>query len=171
MKTVRILSHLLYACSIVLALGYGATALYSMAVLMLKTPQFVLLSEGQRFAILFPFSSSNFLRGENIPQQMISMVSLIGLYGMFFYLVSRVFAIFREHKWFTKQGIMRLRYFMYANLTLPSIVYVAHRIFWEVESPAGMLVALHALLGVFAFFIAAIFEQGLHLQNEQDLII
>ncbi len=171
MKTVRIISNVLHACSLFLAVGYCATALYAMIVLTLKTPQFQLLNEGRRFAILFPFSTKNFLLGENIGAQMVSMVSLIGLYGLFFYMVSTVVAIFREQKWFTKQGMMRLRYFTYANLTIPAIVYATHRIFWEVESPAEILVALHALLGVFALFIAAIFEQGLHLQNEQDLII
>lgn len=171
MKTVRFVANILYGAALILAVGYGTTALYSFVVIIAKTPQFMLIENGRRFVIMYPFSSVGFLTGQNALAQIASMVSLLGCYGLFFYVLSEVFDIFRKERWFTEQGITRLQVFYRGNFTIPVAMYFLHIVFWEVETPAGMLVALHALLGVFTFFIAAIFEQGLHLQHEQDLII
>ncbi len=171
MKTVRIVSKILHVVALVLSVLYLATSLYSCVVLTLKTPQFSIIDGGRRFKIVYPFTDTAFLLGENTVAQMTTMVLLIGLYGVFFYLISNVFRIFSGQKWFTEQGINRLRWFYLSNFTVPITVYALFKTFWAVESPAELLVALHGLLGVFTFFIAAIFEQGLHLQNEQDLII
>ena len=40
----------------------------------------------------------------------------------------------------------------------------------EASFDAWNIVGLHLLLGIFIFFMAAIFNQGLKLQDEQDLI-
>ena len=44
-------------------------------------------------------------------------------------------------------------------------------IFSIIDEGVFVLVLLHAILGIFAYFIAAIFQQGVQLQTEQDLII
>lgn len=171
LKTVRILSKILYAASLFLAVGYCSTALYSVVLFVFKTPQFRIIEDGRRFQMLFPFSDVVFMRGENTFGQMATMVVLIGLYGLFFAFLSNIFDIFRREKWFTKQALMSLRVFSIGNIIAPIAAYLFVVAVWETESPAEMLVALHALLGVFTLFLAAIFQQGLHLQNEQDLII
>ncbi len=171
MKTVRFIAHILYGAALILAVGYGLTALYSAVVIAFKTPQFTVIDGGRRFAILYPFSDAPFLLGLNAFGQISTMILLIALYAVFFLLLSEVFQIFRADKWFTKRGITRLRAFYLGNFIAPSLAYLFCVLCWEVESPAELLVGLHALLGVFTFFIAAIFEQGVHLQHEQDLII
>ena len=41
----------------------------------------------------------------------------------------------------------------------------------QTEIDGIVLIVLHAIIGVFAYLIAAIFKQGLDLQNEKDLFI
>jgi len=43
--------------------------------------------------------------------------------------------------------------------------------FTAVDDSLIMLTTIHFILGVFAYFLAAIFRQGLNLQHQQDLII
>lgn len=170
-RTVRMVSRLLYGCTMMLAGGYMLTSLYVFAVVVLQTPELRVIDDGRRFAVMFPWTQVVFLRGEYSMGQIGSMVLLLGCYGVFFYLLSAIFHTFRQQRWFTEQGLQSLRWFYWANLLAPSVVYVAHRLWWQVEEPAEILVVIHAVVGVLAFFLAAIVQQGLHLQNEQDLII
>jgi hypothetical protein len=58
-----------------------------------------------------------------------------------------------------------------ANLTVPAMVTIIF-LFARIEiRDTVMLMFLHAVIGVFAFFMAAIFKHGLLLQEEQDLTL
>jgi hypothetical protein len=72
---------------------------------------------------------------------------------------------------FTQYGIGRLKGFYLANLIIPGATILLTSFFTEVDDTSVIFIALHFILGVFAFFLAAIFRQGVHLQNQQDLII
>ena len=55
---------------------------------------------------------------------------------------------------------------------MPSLTILLASIFaGEIEEGLEWVAIIHFFLGVFAYFLAAIFKQGLQLQNEQDLFI
>jgi hypothetical protein len=96
----------------------------------------------------------------------------IGFYGVFFLLLSNVFNAFKQPKLFTKYGVSQLKCFYLANITLPWLTILLASIFaGKIEEGLEWVAIIHFFLGVFAYFLAAIFKQGLELQNEQDLFI
>ena len=96
---------------------------------------------------------------------------MLFLVGLFFGLLSNVFKLFFQPKLFTQNGVTHLKRFYVANMILPTIALVLASVYTEVEELAIFFVVIHFFLGIFAFFLAAIFQQGVNLQNEQDLII
>jgi hypothetical protein len=96
---------------------------------------------------------------------------LLGLYTLFFFLVSNVFTVFTQSKLFTAYGIRQLKIFYLGNLILPLLSAVLVSLVYKIESPVEILVILHMLLGVFTYFMAAIFQEGYNLQSEHDLIL
>jgi len=67
--------------------------------------------------------------------------------------------------------VRNLRVFYLANLILPSFSLIISSVFVPIENVIIALVVVHFVLGIFAYFLAAIFKQGLKLQNEQELFI
>jgi|APTNR8051073442_1049403.scaffolds.fasta_scaffold01243_13 hypothetical protein len=171
MKLVRLLSSILFYLTRVLAWGYTATTLYAGVVLFFEPAALRLTESGTRFEILYPFTGTPFLLGDYHTVYFIEMLLGIGLYGLFFWLLSNVFNTFRQEKLFTPSGITRLTRFYVANLTVPSLVLVLLSFISQGNKAMIIIIALHAILGVFAYFMAAIFKQGVSLQNEQDLYI
>jgi hypothetical protein len=170
MKSVRLVSTILFYLSRVLAWGYGLSCLY--AGFCLATGICLQLNEtGTRFAVLFPFSGPPFLLGDFDGAFIFEMLLLLGLYGLFFWLLGNVFRTFSRPKLFTERGVRDLRYFYLGNWILPGLTTLVLAIVSGVGDVAQAFIVLHGLLGVFTFFMAAIFQQGLQLQREQDLII
>lgn len=171
MKLVKITASVFYYLVRVIAIGYLVTAFYTLIICTLKGPFFEKL-ENNRFAINFPFTSKHFLLGSEFTIKYVAeMVFGIALYGVFFYLLSGVFNAFKQKRLFTHFGIKNLKRFYIFNL----LVYPVFTIIWSAISVEdfpffGMVVA-HLIMGIFIFFINAIFEQGVQLQDEQDLFI
>jgi hypothetical protein len=92
-------------------------------------------------------------------------------YGIFFWLSSKVFKVFFQTKLFTEENILHLKRFFSYNIFFPLPIVIMASFFVEVESIIWGLVFIHFMLGIFCFFLANIFKQGLYLQNEQDLFI
>ena len=57
------------------------------------------------------------------------------------------------------------------NVFVPLPATALASLFVPVEGLIMGLVVVHLFLGAFTFFLAAIFTQGVNLQNEQDLFI
>lgn len=170
MKTVRIVSKALFVLTRLFTLGYFLSLLLS--ILAFSTGwSFNILNNNTRFQILFPFTNTPFLLGEYNSGFIYMFLLFFFLYTLFFWLLENVFRVFMQTKLFTKEGIRRLKMFYISNLSVPLLAIISLSVFYEVDPTAQVLVILHAVLGIFAYFIAAIFQQGLHLQNEQDLII
>ncbi len=171
MKSVKIIASVLYYLFKILALGYLVTALYTLINCSFQAPFFEKL-ENNRFAVNFPFSSKHFLLGSEFTTQYVSeMVLGIALYGAFFCVLSDVFNAFKQEKLFTHFGIKKLKRFYIFNL----IIYPVFAIIWSVitveDFPFLAMIVAHLIMGLFIFFMNAIFEQGVKLQNEQDLFI
>ena len=171
MNSVKIVATILFYLTRVLGFGYFAICAYSILAL-LTGWSLKIFKEGTKFAICYPFTDTNFLLGEyNISYIMIDFVMMLFLVGLFFWLLSNVFKLFFQPKLFTQNGVTHLKRFYVANMILPTLALVLASIYTEVEELAIFFVVIHFFLGIFAFFLAAIFQQGVNLQNEQDLII
>ena len=53
----------------------------------------------------------------------------------------------------------------------PILALMAKIVMGRIEEGLDIVAVIHFILGVFAYFLAAIFKQGLQLQKEQDLFI
>lgn len=170
MKSVRIISKILLIVSHLLAAGYLVSFLLS-AIALSTGWSFNLIEQNRRFEIYYPFTHKPYLLGEYNNGYILMFLLLLGLYTLFFFLVGRVFSVFIQPKLFTAYGIRQLRLFYLGNLVLPVLSVMVISLFYNVESPAEIMVTLHILLGVFTYFMAAIFKEGYNLQTENDLIL
>jgi len=171
MKLVRYISTVAFYLTRLIAAGYILTALYIILCVVFNLPTLQHLTDN-RFAICYPFTSEHFLLGAEYTAAYIAeMVLLIFLYGVFFALLSNVFKSFRPQKIFTIQGIRHLQWFYLINLLLFPLVFLILGIYSIEDYPYVAMITAHCIMGIFALFIAAIFEQGVNLQNDQDLII
>ncbi|WP_229738691.1 DUF2975 domain-containing protein [Parapedobacter pyrenivorans] len=170
MKRTKIVAKTLNIASRVLAIGYSATTLY--AGFCITTGIGTGLAEENLLHIFYPFTSKPFLIVENTPLYIIFSFFLpLGLYSIFFWLVSNVFGAFLQSPLFTSQNVVHLKRFYGFNLIVPALATVIASFFVPVEDFIIALIALHLILGVFIYFFAEIFNQGIGLQKEQDLYI
>ena len=88
---------------------------------------------------------------------------------MFLWLLSGVFHAFKQVKLFTAKGVVQLSRFYITNLLVPFLFLLLFLLFRNEMSDLLRIILLHVIIGVFAYFMAAIFKQGLLLQEEQDL--
>ncbi len=170
MKTVRFVARCLLAFSRVLAVGYALSFLLSLVALS-SGWSLNLFAENRRFEILYPFTRVAYLLGEYNQGYILMFLLLLGLYTLFFFLVGNVFKVFTQPTLFTSYGVRQLRTFYLGNLLMPVCAGVLIACCYGIESPMVILIILHLILGVFTYFMAAIFEQGLMLQSENDLIL
>jgi len=172
MKNVKIIATTLFYITRLLAILYLATTLYSIISLLTEWNYFT-KDNGKHFTICFPFTETPFLNGENNwAYKIFNFIVPIGFYGLFFLLVSNVFNVFKQPKLFTVYGVNQLRWFYLSNMTIPWMTILLATIFYgKIEEGLEWVAIIHFFLGVFAYFLAAIFKQGLQLQNEQDLFI
>jgi hypothetical protein len=171
MKTARVVAGVLYVISLFAALFYILTALYAAFVIVIHgwrgTSLFNEIEDNQ-FTIDYPFTDVPFLIGSNTPLFLWMLVVIFAGYGVFAVLIGRVFTIFRQDKLFTASAVRRLRYFYLANFIVPPAVLAVNLFFTKDVQDLVIISILHAVIGVFAWLMAAIFKQGLALQEEQD---
>ncbi|MEO8720563.1 MAG: hypothetical protein ABI297_09430 [Ginsengibacter sp.] len=171
MKLTRIIATIGLFLSRFISVIYFATALHLLASVIFKLPTFKLLPSNI-FIILYPFSAKTFLIGSVFSAGYIAeMVLIILFYGSFFWLLSNVFKTFRKKKLFTVQGIKNLKLFYIINLFISPVLFTILSIYSIEDYPYFAIIIGHVILGVLVFFIAAIFEQGVNLQHDQDLFI
>ncbi|ASK32385.1 hypothetical protein CEY12_20870 [Chryseobacterium sp. T16E-39] len=170
MNQTKIIARILYYLCLVLSAGYLLTAVYS--ILCLITGATTPYKENKFLHINFPFTDQPFLNIENnYPYIIFSFMTVLLTYGVFFWFSASVFRVFFQTKLFTQENIHKLKRFYIYNIFFPLPIVVIASFFVEVESMIWGLVFIHFMLGIFCLFLANIFKQGLHLQNEQDLFI
>ena len=172
MKNVKIIATFLFYVTRFVAILYLAVTFYSLVSLVTEW-NFITRENSTYFTIFYPFSETPFLNGENNwGYKIFNFLIPIGFYGLFFLLVSNVFNVFKQVKLFTEYGVRQLKYFYLSNIFIPPFTILLATIFaGDIEEGLEWVAIIHFFLGVFAYFLAAIFKQGLHLQNEQDLYI
>lgn len=165
------ISKILYYLCIILSAGYLLTFIYSLFCL-LTGFAVAPYKEDLYLHINYPFTEQPFLNIENNYSYIILSFLLVLLtYGIFFWLSAKVFKVFFQSKLFTEENIIHLKRFYIYNIFFPLPIVMMANFFVEVESIIWGLVFIHFMLGIFCYFLANIFKQGLHLQNEQDLFI
>jgi hypothetical protein len=176
MKTVRITANILFYTTRIVALLFLFTAVYAFIILLLSlhthTSGLPIKVEGDdHFIIFYPFTKIPFLAGDHTTSYLIISTATVALYGLFLWLLSNVFRAFKQDRLFTSKNVLRLKRFYLFNLALPIIYLIILAILSHEIRDATIIVFLHLMIGVFAFFMAAIFKQGLLLQEEQDLTL
>lgn len=171
MDQTKIISRILYYICLILSVGYLMTALYATICLITGfgiTPY----DQNVHLHINYPLTEKPFLNIENnYPYIIFSFLMVLTGYGIFFWLSAKVFKVFFQSKLFTKENTVQLKRFYIYNIFFPLPMVIIASFFVEVESIIWGLVFIHFMLGIFCLFLANIFTQGLHLQNEQDLFI
>lgn len=171
MKLVRIIASFLFVIARITSFFYLVTAIYALVNCVFEGPFFERI-EINRFAINFPFTRQHFLLGSEYTLEYVSeMVLGLALYGVFFLVLSNVFNAFRQERLFTKNGLKNLKQFYQFNLLLYPFLAIIWSLFSIEDFPFFAMIVAHAIMGIFIFFMAAIFEKGVNLQNEQDLYI
>lgn len=169
MKKTKIISKVLFAITIGLAWIYLITALYALICWITETN--INFVDDKRI-IEYPFTDVSFLiLDNNLIYLVFNFMLPVLSYVLFFWLLSNVFKVFYQEKLFTVKNIINLKQFYLTNIVLPIVLVILSSFFIEVEKGIFVIVVLHLFLGIFIFIISEIFNQGLTLQNEQDLYI
>ena len=169
MRKSIIISKVLHYITKILAGLYFTTGVYGLFSWVTNTH---LLLKDKQTLVTYPFTDVPFLiLDSNTTYLIFSFLIPVFAYGLFFWLLSHVFKVFFQDKLFTAKNIVHLRRFYLVNIFLPTALYILTSFFMPVEHEMLLIIVLHLVLGVFLFFMSEIFNQGLHLQNEQDLYI
>lgn len=164
-----VISKILYYISRVLGGLYLITGIYGAISWATNTH---LLLKNEQAIIFYPFTEKSFLILDNNTSYLVfSFLIPVFAYGLFFLLLSNVFRVFCQQKLFTKENVVHLRRFYLVNIFLPTLLTVFTSLFIQIDRELLLIIILHLVLGVFVFFMSEIFNQGLTLQNEQDLYI
>jgi hypothetical protein len=173
MKTVRLIATILFYLSRLGAVAVLATAVYASVILLLHyttgANNLPIKIEEGHFTIYYPFTHQAFLLGDYTSVYLFSNLVIVVFYGVFLWLLSGVFHAFKQKKLFTPKGVAQLSRFYITNLIVPFLFFLLFLIFKNEMSDLIRIIFLHLVIGVFAFFMAALFKQGLVLQEEQDL--
>ncbi len=171
MQRAKLISKILFYFTRGFAIIYFGIALYS-AVCLLTGWSVADYEEGKYFHIFYPLTTRTLMNVDNnTPYILFEFLIPLILYGLFFLLASNVFRVFHRPRLFTRYGIKQLQNFYLANWILPVSAIILAWIFASVEDFAFALAVIHFILGIFVYFLSAIFKQGMNLQNEQDLFI
>ena len=174
MKTVRLVAGILFYISRIFALLVLSVVVYAISVVLIHLidPSVSVplrIAQDNTFYILFPFTTKVFLLGDYTASYLITNLLMIVFYGIFLWMLGAVFNSFRQQKIFSKKGVVRLSRFYVLNLLMPILFIVLLISFGREALDLIRLILLHLIIGVFAFFMAAIFKEGFILQEEQDL--
>ena len=172
MKKVKIISTILFYPVRILAIVYLIVTLYS-AISVFTEWSYITRENGNNFSVCYPFTDTPFLNGHNSwGYKLFNFLIPIGFIGIFFLILSNIFNVFRQQRLFTFYGVKQLKWFCLINIfILPVNILLASVFSGEIEEGLDIVAVVVFILGIFSFFLAAIFKQGLNLQNEQDLYI
>ena len=169
MKEVKIIAKNLFYISRFCAFVYAFLTVFSAVSLLTG---WSVKFEGAYFNILIPFTDRTILIGEyNLPYIFLNYLIVFILYAIFFWLLGNALKVFSEQKLFTKENIKQLKNCYLPNLFVPSVATFIAYVFSAIDGDVSILITLHFIIGIFSYFLAQIFKQGVDLQNEQDLFI
>src|SRR5688572_27597226 len=172
MKKVKVTARILEIICKIFSILYLATALYVLLVFLFdqnldQSGPLQLNSHGG-FTIMLPFTDVPFLLGDPTVWFKVVMFLATAGYGIFAWLLGNVFYAFKQDRLFTREGIRKLTAFYLVNLIVPPLVLLISFFFTDDVRDFLNLTILHGIIGIFAYFMASIFSEGVMLQDEQD---
>ncbi|ANE49618.1 DUF2975 domain-containing protein [Flavisolibacter tropicus] len=176
MRSVRLLAGILYYLSRIFSVMVLSITVYATATILLYEMNssfslpFRVLEDGS-FKLFLPFTQTTFLLGDYTSSYLVSYLMMLAFYGLFLWLLADVFHAFKQPRLFTPKGVVRLTRFYLTNIIVPFVFIFLLIVFGNELLDIVRITLLHFVIGVFAYFIAAIFKQGLVLQEEQDLTL
>jgi hypothetical protein len=176
MRPVRFIASILYFVARISSIMVQFVTIYALVVVLLyeNNPStslpFQVLADGG-FRLFLPFTKTTFLLGDYTTSYLVSNLMIMGFYGLFLWLLADVFYTFKQTRLFTPKGVTGLSRFYITNLLVPFVFIVLLLLFGNELLDIVRITLLHLVIGVFAYFMAAIFKQGLVLQEEQDLTL
>jgi hypothetical protein len=173
MKIVRRISSSCFYISRILATLYVSVGIYALLAIAFYESSIyrdLMAINNPRFEIFYPGTKEVFLLGDYTLEFLFPVFGIIFLYSCFFWFLSGVFNAFRRTPLFTQNAVNWLNNFWVFNVGCSSVIIILTA-FVAVESTAIMFAALHFLLGIFTFFMATIFKEGLTLQVQQEYTI
>lgn len=161
-------SAILFYSARLITIGYTIFILF--VIISLITHNFV-ITDNNDMEMQIPFSTA-VIKGDFTSMTLIAMLGFLIFYGVFFFMLSLIFKTFSAEKLFTEKAIKHLKWFTILNLVLPfvypiSAIILKNRISMDDLAPG----LLHIGLGIFAWFIVAIFRLGFTIQEENELTI
>ena len=125
-----------------------------------------------RFEIKIPLMET-YIKGFYDVRIITTIALTLIFYILFFYFLSIIFKTFKAETLFTKTAIRQLNNFALYNLIGSPLAFILIHILIMKHTNLRDLPTylLHLLLGVFIFFIVAIFKKGYKVQSENDLTI
>jgi len=173
MKTVRPIAGILFYLSRFVSIVVLLIATYALCVILMyeshPSSWLPISVSNDSFQIFYPFTKKVFLLGDYKASYLVGNLSTIFFYALFLWMLGNVFQAFRQKKLFTAKGAVQLSRFYMINLLVPFVFIVLLAVFGQDLIDIMRIIMLHLVIGVFAFFMAAIFRQGVVLQEEQDL--
>jgi len=161
-------SSILFYGTRLITIGYAAFILF--VIISLITHNFV-ITDTNNMEMHIPFSNA-VIKGNFTPVTLIAMLGYLIFYGIFFFVLSLIFKTFSAEKLFTEKAIKHLKWFTILNLILPFVYPISAIILKNSVSIDDLIPGLlHIGLGVFAWFIVAIFRLGFTIQEENELTI
>lgn len=171
MNRTKIIGSILFYITSLLGCLYLIMTLYSLLCL-LTGWNTALYGGGMFLHINYPLTRTPLMNVDNnLSYQVFSFLLPLAFYTIFFLLSAQVFKLFTRRKLFKESHLLILRRYYWLNLIVPIVCTAIAAVFVTIEGGIAILIALHFILGIFIFFLSEIFQQGLHLQDEQDLYI
>ncbi|HAF32978.1 MULTISPECIES: DUF2975 domain-containing protein [Sphingobacterium] len=171
MNRTKIIGRILFYITSLLGSLYLIITLYALICLLTgwNTASY---GNGMFLHINYPFTITPLMNVDNnVSYKVFSFLLPLSFYTIFFLLSAQIFKLFTRRKLFTKFHLLILKRYYRLNILLPIVCTAIAAVFVTVEGGIAILIAVHFILGIFVFFLAEIFRQGLHLQDEQDLYI
>jgi hypothetical protein len=175
MKKIGLLSKGLKVLSNLMGIIILSTVVYTLTLLLLHElfPALAIpfTVDAGNFTVFYPFTDKPFLLGDYKLSFIVSYFSTMLFYALFMFLLARVFNAFMQSKLFTTKNVSVLSAFYLLNFYFPLLLLILVLFFNTALLDAVRITLLHLVIAVFAFYMAAIFKQGLVLQEEQDLTL
>ncbi len=175
MAQVRILARILFYLARAVSILSILIAVYALLVLGISAVwpganMPIARSAENNFVIFYPFTKIPFLLGEYNISYLATTFLALTFYILFLWMLSDVFHAFKQERIFSRKGVLQLTRFYLVNLMGPLLIMLVLVAFRQEIQDIIRITFLHLIIGVFAFFMSAIFKQGVILQEEQDLI-
>lgn len=123
------------------------------------------------FKFKMPFTES-ITKGDFTIEAVVSIIFFLGFYGIFLFLLGKIFGELGKEKIFSASVVTSLKNFSILNLIfIPLNFVVLVYLYKSAYHIDFKLLLFHLCIGILVLFLAELFKKGYELQSENDLTI